>query len=46
MTREECNRLTQIIKLRVVDSSMIGGSEDKRLGEIHNKTFGSGIVYS
>jgi len=44
MTREECDRLTHIIKSRVVDSPIIRGAEDGRLSEVLDKTAGNGIV--
>ncbi|KAF9661972.1 hypothetical protein SADUNF_Sadunf18G0004900 [Salix dunnii] len=37
-TREECDRLTRIIKSRVVDSPIIRGTEDRRLSEVLDKT--------
>lgn len=43
-TREECNRLTGIIKSRVVDSPVIRDTEDWRLSEPRNRTIGSGIA--
>ncbi|XP_061951108.1 protein KAKU4-like isoform X3 [Populus nigra] len=40
-TREECDRLTHIIKSRVVDSPIIRGTEDGRLSEVLDKTAGN-----
>lgn len=42
-TREECDRLTHIIKSRVVDSPIIRGTEDGRLGEVLDKTAGNDV---
>ncbi|KAL9439812.1 hypothetical protein AB3S75_018643 [Citrus x aurantiifolia] len=42
-SREECNRLTGIIKSRVVDSPVIGDTEDWRLSEPRNRTIGSDV---
>ncbi|KAJ0082191.1 hypothetical protein Patl1_11193 [Pistacia atlantica] len=36
--REEFNRLTSIIKSRVVDSTIFGDAEDARLSDLSNKT--------
>ncbi|XP_034928151.1 uncharacterized protein [Populus alba] len=43
-TREECDRLTHIIKSRVVDSPIIRGTEDGRLGEVLDKTAGNVMI--
>ncbi|KAJ6758766.1 hypothetical protein OIU74_025426 [Salix koriyanagi] len=42
-TREECDRLTRIIKSRVVDSPIIRGTEDGRLSEAPDKTAGNDV---
>lgn len=44
MTREECDRLTHIIKSRVVDSPMTGSTKDGRPSKTLDKTVGNGIV--
>ena len=44
MTREECDRLTRIIKSRVVDSPIIRGTEDRRPSEVPVTTADNGIV--
>ncbi|XP_024445657.1 protein KAKU4 isoform X2 [Populus trichocarpa] len=43
-TREECDRLTHIIKSRVVDSPIIRGTEDGRLSEVLDKTAGDVMI--
>ncbi|XP_061951107.1 protein KAKU4-like isoform X2 [Populus nigra] len=43
-TREECDRLTHIIKSRVVDSPIIRGTEDGRLSEVLDKTAGNVMI--
>ncbi|XWS72841.1 hypothetical protein CRYUN_Cryun02cG0074600 [Craigia yunnanensis] len=43
LTREECDKLTNIIKSRVVDSPMIRGMGLGRLNEMPNKTGGSDV---
>lgn len=45
LTREECERLTSIIKSRVVDGPIIGDTKDQRLGEQPNRTIGCGITF-
>ena len=45
LTREECDKLTNIIKSRIVDSPMIRGMGLGRLNEMPNKTGGSGIAF-
>ncbi|XWS70588.1 hypothetical protein CRYUN_Cryun03dG0059800 [Craigia yunnanensis] len=43
LTKEECDKLTNIIKSRVVDSPMIRGMRLGRLNEMPNKTGGSDV---
>ncbi|KAJ4707691.1 protein KAKU4 isoform X1 [Melia azedarach] len=42
-SREECERLTSIIKSRVVDGPIIGDTKDQRLGEQPNRTIGCDV---
>lgn len=45
LTREECDKLTNIIKSRVVGSPTIGGMELGRLNETPNRAGGSGVAF-
>ena len=45
LTREECDKLTNIIKSRVVDSPTIRGMGLGRLNETPNRTGGSGTAF-